>query len=163
MLDGPACNNCSLLVCECYKSMLDARILQLLRCFRRLQWQCDQPSWRPASQNAATARYVSLTASGVRAALATAFFALSVRLVPRVCRAAMKSGDRDLKRATRAYDLVWSCYLCYWARSKSASRARPVAVLMGTQRRDFANELCLSSTHYQRAAETGTSIEKTAR
>ena len=25
--------------------MLDARILQLLRCFRRLQWQCDQPSW----------------------------------------------------------------------------------------------------------------------
>ena len=78
-------------------------------------------------------------------------------------RAAMKSADRNLKRATRAFGFVWSCYRYIWARSKSASRARPGGHINGTQRRDFANELCLSSTHYQRAAETGTSIEKTAR
>ena len=107
---------------------------------------------------------VSRTASGGHAGVATTFFALSVRpQLPRA-RTAMKNGGRDLKRATRAFGFVWSCYRYIWARSKSASRARPVAVLlMGTQRRDFANELCLSSTHYQRAAETGTSIEKTAR
>ena len=45
-------------------------------------------------------------------------------------RAAMKSADRNLKRATRAFGFVWSCYRYIWARSKSASRARPVAVLM---------------------------------
>ena len=38
-------------------------------------------------------------------------------------RAAMKSADRDLKRATRAFGFVWSFYLLFWARSKSASRA----------------------------------------
>ena len=102
---------------------------------------------------AATARYVSRTASGGRAALATAFFALSVRLVPRVCRAAMKSGDRDLKRATRACGfglerLPWpgdglfasACLDCYLARSARDSRAAAQI------------KLCLSRSHYQHAA-----------
>ena len=106
---------------------------------------------------------VSRTASGGHAALACAFFALSVQARPQHPRAAMKSADRDLKRGTRAFGFVWSCYRYIWARSKSASRARLGGHINGTQRRDFANELCLSSTHYQRAAETGTSIEKTAR
>ena len=56
-------------------------------------------------------------------------------------RAAMKSADRNLKRATRAFGFVWSCYRYIWARSKSASRARPGGHINGTQRRDFANEL----------------------
>ena len=106
---------------------------------------------------------VSRTASGGHAALACAFFALSVQARPQHPRAAMKSADRDLKRATRAYDLVWSCYLCYWAKVEERFTSSPRGGINGTQRRDFANELCLSSTHYQRAAETGTSIEKTAR
>ena len=130
--------------------------------FWRLQCQHAISSWELV-RLAATARNVSRTASEVHAALANEFFALFVRYQLPRARAALKNGDRDLKCATRANGFVWSFYLLFWARSKSASRARPVAVLMGTQRRDFANELCLSSTHYQRAAETDTSIEKTAR
>ena len=37
----------------------------------------------------------------------------------------MKSADRDLKRATRAYDLVWSCYLCYWAKVEERFTSSP--------------------------------------
>ena len=53
--------------------------------------------------HAATARNVSRTASGVNAALANEFFALSAQgstRFPRGC-AAMKIGDRDLKRGIR--------------------------------------------------------------
>ena len=101
----------------------------------------------------ATARNVSRTASGGHAALASAFFAFSVRLVPRVRRAAMKSGDRDLKRATRACGfglerLPWpgdglfasACLDCYLARSARDSRAAAQI------------KLSLSRSHYQRAA-----------
>ena len=84
---------------------------------------------------------VSRTASGGHAALATAFLALYVQFDLQPPRAATKSGDRDLKRATRAFGFVWSCYRYIWARSKSASRARPGGHINGTQRRDFANEL----------------------
>ena len=66
---------------------------------------------------------VSRTASGGHAALATAFLALYVQFDLQPPRAATKTGDRDLKRATRAFGFVWSFYLLFWARSKSASRA----------------------------------------
>ena len=77
---------------------------------------------------------VSRTASGGHAGVATTFFALSVRpQLPRA-RTAMKNGGRDLKRATRAFGFVWSCYRYIWARSKSASRARLGGHINGTQR-----------------------------
>ena len=88
---------------------------------------------------------------------------------PCLCRLDLSSPRGNEKRGPRSeachetMTLFGAAIFAIGPRSKSASRARPVAVLMGTQRRDFANELCLSSTHYQRAAETGTSIEKTAR
>ena len=56
----------------------------------------------------ATARNVSRTASGVDAPLASAFFALSVQARPKLPRAAMKSGDCDLKRGTRTFNFLWS-------------------------------------------------------
>ena len=114
--------------------MLDARILQLVRLLggcndaSHLEWLCCDAG--------ATARNVSRTASGGHAEVATTFFGLSVRLVPRARRATMKSGDRDLKRATRACGfglerLPWpgdglfasACLDCYLARSARDSRA----------------------------------------
>ena len=143
-------------VCQCCK-LMPMHVYCSSAC--ALRWQCEPAmTCKPALERLccvrpATARNVSRTASGVRAALATAFFALSVRLVPRVCRAAMKSGDRDLKRATRACGfglerLPWpgdglfasACLDCYLARSARDSRAAAQI------------KLSLSRSHYQRAA-----------
>ena len=101
----------------------------------------------------AMARNVSRTASGGHAALAREFFASSLCGSPRARRATMKSGDRDLKRATRACGfglerLPWpgdglfasACLDCYLARSARDSRAAAQI------------KLCLSRSHYQHAA-----------
>ena len=64
--------------------MLDARILQLLRCFRRLQWQCDQPSWTASqtrSQKRVSNRVGSQCSARRRILLVCARFdSLSARL-----------------------------------------------------------------------------------
>ncbi len=101
----------------------------------------------------ATARNVSRTASGGHAALAREFFASSVRLVPRVCRAAMKSGDRDLKRATRACGFG----LERLSGQETGLRERMLCSLFSTlSERDSraAAQIKLSPgrSHYQRAA-----------
>ena len=101
---------------------------------------------------AATARNVSRIASRADETLATAFFACIVQARPQRPRD-KKSGDRDLKRATRACGfglerLPWpgdglfasACLDCYLARSARDSRAAAQI------------KLSLSRSHYQRAA-----------
>ena len=60
-----------------------------------------KPAREALLRRGGTARNVSRTVLGGHAALASAFFALSVQARPQLPRAAVKTGDRNLKRGIR--------------------------------------------------------------
>ena len=63
---------------------------------------------------------------------------------PRRARAAMKSGGRDLKRATRAFGFVWSFYLLFWA-GRRALHELARGGINAPQRRDLRERDAIGS------------------
>ena len=59
-------------------------------------------------------------------------------------RAALKNGDRDLKRATRANGFVWSFYLLFWA-GRRALHELARGGINAPQRRDLRERDAIGS------------------